>query len=245
MTVMAKEYSDEKWKDDLWDAARKGNVETVRHILEKLSVPGTCEFLFDPWDADEWGYHSYWTPMHHACWNGHIEVVRLLLDAGASVNITNGDGESPFNDACEFARRTGDLSIVRLLLERNVADVDTTDNYESTPLHDACWGCHADLARLLLEHGADVDARDIDGYTPIDYFIQDVLSNPNWQASYGREVFVILCEFAPDKTLGAVLDIPEDEQSVEKREMLLSLFRERFPEQYFSAFCTAAGPGGM
>jgi ankyrin repeat protein len=35
-----------------------------------------------------------------------------------------------------------------------------------TPLHEACRSGDLECMRLLLEHGADVDARDVDHYTP-------------------------------------------------------------------------------
>ena len=33
-----------------------------------------------------------WTPMHIAAGNGHLEVVRLLLDQGADLAVQNNDG---------------------------------------------------------------------------------------------------------------------------------------------------------
>jgi ankyrin repeat protein len=53
-------------------------------------------------------------PLRDAADNGHLECVRVLLDADAAVNETDGDGWS----ALHFAARGGFAPIVRLLLER-------------------------------------------------------------------------------------------------------------------------------
>jgi ankyrin repeat protein len=36
-----------------------------------------------------------WTPLHYASANNHIETAKLLLDAGADLNIEDEDGETP------------------------------------------------------------------------------------------------------------------------------------------------------
>ena len=41
-----------------------------------------------------------------------------------------------------------------------------------TPLHSAAWYGHTAIAEMLLEKGADVNARDVNGKTPLQLAIQ-------------------------------------------------------------------------
>jgi len=73
--------------------------------------------------ADEYGY----TPLYTAAEEGHVEVVRVLLNHGANVNITDKNGFSPLYAADQ--RRH--VEVVRELLNRG-AKVDITDAYFNT-----------------------------------------------------------------------------------------------------------------
>jgi len=47
------------------------------------------------------------------------------------------------------------------------ADVDAVDNSHSTLLHRASWRGNVKFARLLLERGANINARNKEGHTPL------------------------------------------------------------------------------
>jgi hypothetical protein len=72
------------------------------------------------------------------------------------------------------AVKKGDIDRVRELLAKG-ANVNTRDRhkdswtYAQTPLHAAAHEGHTYVARLLLEHGADLNARDKYGFTPLFY----------------------------------------------------------------------------
>lgn len=53
------------------------------------------------------------TPLHIACQNNHLEVVRTLLNYGARMDLL-GDSASPLHLACKLIR----VDIIKLLLER-------------------------------------------------------------------------------------------------------------------------------
>lgn len=91
----------------------------------------------------------------------HVEVVRVLLDAGASVYFA----ESQLN----LAASTGCVALVDLLLERG-ADVNAKDEWEGryfTPLHVAAEEGHEAVARRLLDAGADPMPRSQHHDTPL------------------------------------------------------------------------------
>jgi ankyrin repeat protein len=53
------------------------------------------------------------SPLHEAARNNHVEIVRLLLDAGANPSLTNGDGKT----ALELATEQGHAAVVAMLRE--------------------------------------------------------------------------------------------------------------------------------
>lgn len=59
-----------------------------------------------------------------------------------------------------------DMRTVLKLISRG-ANVRATDKWRWTPLHMASYGGYEDIARLFIEHGAELDARTVDGETPL------------------------------------------------------------------------------
>ena len=55
-----------------------------------------------------------WTPLHLAAGNGHLEVVKLLLEKSADVTVANNGGWTPLNSAAS----NGHNEMVKLLLEK-------------------------------------------------------------------------------------------------------------------------------
>ena len=89
------------------------------------------------------------TPLYVACHNGHLEVARLLLKAGAAKDQAQTQGATPLYVACQ----KGHLDIARLLLEAGAA-VNQARNDGSTPLFAACHNGHLEVAKLLSSYGA-------------------------------------------------------------------------------------------
>jgi ankyrin repeat protein len=97
---------------------------------------------------------------------GDEPCVRELVDSDpALVNAWAPDGFTPLQLASFF----GHPAIVRSLLERG-ADVHAVSRNEMSvqPLHAACAGPSAlEIARMLLDAGADPNARQQDDFTPL------------------------------------------------------------------------------
>ena len=92
--------------------------------------------------------------------NDAVEVSALLA-AGADPNQKNRFG----NSALTLAIGTGSLEIVTALVDAG-ADLKATGKKDH-PLHDAASADQVDIVKLLLARGADVDARDAAGRTPL------------------------------------------------------------------------------
>ncbi len=92
-------------------------------------------------------------PLHYAVRNQQVEIVRLLIEKGASTTEPNNDKMSPLHVACEI----GNTTIVELLLKHGDARaVNQTAGYgaRNTPLWFAINGKHSGVVELLLEHKA-------------------------------------------------------------------------------------------
>ena len=84
-----------------------------------------------------------------AAQHGHVEIVRLLLDAGENPDRYNPKGNHAHSTPLHQAVWAGHESVVRLLVERG-ARLDIKDTiYEATPLGWAAYGRHYEIAEFL------------------------------------------------------------------------------------------------
>jgi uncharacterized protein len=99
---------------------------------------------------------------------GDIERLRKLLDEDSdAVHSWSADGFTPLHYAAYF----DGPQAVRLLLERG-ADLEAPSRNEefapeARPLHSAVAAGRSDVAAVLLEAGADPNARQHGGFTPL------------------------------------------------------------------------------
>jgi uncharacterized protein len=119
----------------------------------------------------------------HASFFGHWKVVDFLITHGANVNYTLPDtGETPLHSALCKAGRPYFLYVLKLLVE-NGADVNakTIPGMETgafmrdvrtsgeTPLHRAAAYGDEAMIQFLIDSGADKEARDTYGRSPISW----------------------------------------------------------------------------
>jgi ankyrin repeat protein len=122
-----------------------------------------------------------WTPLHEVAIGGdyysrdnpRVLIARLLLQRGADVNVSNDDNQVPLHLASYF----GKVDVVSVLLNAG-ANASAKNAQGQTPLHLAsqspyqgpdCSQCNGvGVAKLLLEHGTDVDVQDQNHATPLD-----------------------------------------------------------------------------
>ncbi|MDG7055809.1 MAG: ankyrin repeat domain-containing protein, partial [Wolbachia endosymbiont of Menacanthus eurysternus] len=106
------------------------------------------------------------TPLHSATTlNNNIDIVRALIENGASVNVLDFYENTPLHYAAQY----GCLGIVKILIE-NGADVNRVNKYDrDAPLHLAAENNHLETVKYLVDKGADVHVQNIRRKVPIDY----------------------------------------------------------------------------
>jgi uncharacterized protein len=151
----------------LMTAARTGDPESVKLLLNY----GAEVNARDQWQGQ--------TALMWAAAENHAEVVKLLLDHGAEIDTLSKKLEFPkfsFNGstmvstpmprgamtALMFAAREGALEGVRALADAR-ANLNLTDPDGTTALVMAIVNVHYEVAKLLLENGADPNIADASG----------------------------------------------------------------------------------
>jgi ankyrin repeat protein len=94
---------------------------------------------------------------------GKSQMVPQLIRQGADPNIQNKNGCT----ALFLAAAKGNLEIVNQLLELGKAEVDLAERTNDSPLLIACQEGYLEVARALIDHGADVNYQNNKGVTPL------------------------------------------------------------------------------
>jgi hypothetical protein len=93
---------------------------------------------------------------------GRFERVKQLVEGGANINGSNGDGMT----ALLLASLESNFEVVVYLVEHG-ANVAHTDSAGATALHWACAHGKVPTVKFLLEHGASIAERDHEGRTAL------------------------------------------------------------------------------
>jgi len=116
-----------------------------------------------------------------------ISTLKALLAAGANVNASDIDENTPLHLAALF----GHIDIVNLLLQEGAA-VHARDRHNKTPLHWAAQNGYIEIIEILLENGANINAVTKDKETPLHYAaLSDYADIVNLLLENGAEVNAI------------------------------------------------------
>jgi ankyrin repeat protein len=103
--------------------------------------------------------------IHVAAKNGDTDEVAALLSMDSRLTRTHdSDGWTPLHLAAHY----GHADIVSIMLHNNApVDIRSTNTMANTPLHAALAGRRNDVSKMLIEAGADVNARQHGGWVPL------------------------------------------------------------------------------
>ncbi|XP_067284639.1 protein phosphatase 1 regulatory subunit 12A isoform X2 [Pseudorasbora parva] len=130
-----------------------------------------------------------WIPLHAAASCGYLDIAEYLISQGANVGVVNSEGETPLDIAEEEAmeellqneinRQGVDIEAARKEEERimlrdarqwlNSGQINDVRHTKSggTALHVAAAKGYAEVLKLLIQAGYDVNIKDYDGWTPL------------------------------------------------------------------------------
>lgn len=140
----------------LIDAVSSGDAAITRQLLEAGASPNQAI------------YASGWTLLHSAAATGSPELVKLLLDHGAAVDLQI-DNISPLQaclDNTKDPRGSNLLAVVDALLQHK-ANVNLVSRYGWTPLMRSVQTQNAAVVARLLQAGAEVNVLNTDGASPL------------------------------------------------------------------------------
>ncbi|KAJ8386825.1 hypothetical protein AAFF_G00166200 [Aldrovandia affinis] len=169
--------------------ARVGNTDVLQEMLSSVRPS---------WLQQAINRHAKngWSPLLLAAERGHTEVVRILLQNHARVDVFDEHGKAALHLAAErgheeiadvllarkafvnaktklgmtplhLAAQGGSAGLVRMLVEAHAASIDALSLSKQTPLHLAAISGQLDVCSSLLNMGADISAPDIHGQTPL------------------------------------------------------------------------------
>ena len=154
-TVVKMDFAehDQRRNVTFMDACSSGRTMEVEDLLRARQNP-------DEADAD-----NSFRGIHYACRSHRLNVVRLLLEAGADKDAVTDSGWTPLHIVCHAGIPTiagiaaaGASAIVEVLLEAG-ADKDAKTNHGMTALHLATERGYSDIVGVLLRAGADFELR--------------------------------------------------------------------------------------
>lgn len=134
-------------EQDLILAVKNGDVTGVQKLVAKVKAAktkllgSTKRLNVNYQDAD--GFSA----LHHAALGGSLELIALLLEAQATVDIKDSNGMRPLH----YAAWQGRLEPVRLLLRASAA-VNAASLDGQIPLHLAAQYGHYEVSEMLLQH---------------------------------------------------------------------------------------------
>ncbi|WCR53691.1 MAG: Phosphocholine transferase AnkX [Wolbachia endosymbiont of Ctenocephalides orientis wCori] len=204
-------------------------------VLHSYHSPEVVDYLINNGKADiNVKDNDGWTPLHWAARQGYQATVELQIKYKANVNARNNDGDKPVGLAklhnhkvieqllkdhsnptellCSEIKKSN-IEEVRLMIERDGADVNATDSQGKTPLQ---FARSVEMADLLVNSGAVVDAKDRGGFTPLHWAARNELlevaefligKGADVNAEVGNGTGDHLLHFAARKGLLAVIEL--------------------------------------
>lgn len=178
---------------DLKNAIEKGDVSTIKVLISsgKLDINA--------------GDKNGSTGLHYALFNNKLKIAEYLIKQGAKFDIPNHVDQTAYSIAADYKFQKivelmnskmnvpqtlpstiqdlnnnifqGKLDCVKQFILTSPNDINALDNDGMTPLHWALYSLEHDIAKYLIEQGAQFDVRDPHGQTAYDIALSENLDD--------------------------------------------------------------------
>ncbi|XP_073217793.1 caskin-1 isoform X2 [Lepidochelys kempii] len=148
---------------ELMQAVKAEDVGTVQKLLQRPK-PGKAKLLGSAKRVNvNFQDTDGFSALHHAALNGNTELISLLLEAQAAVDIKDNKGMRPLH----YAAWQGKKEPMKMVLKAG-SSVNVQSDEGQIPLHLAAQHGHYDVSEMLLQHQSNPCIMDNCGKTPLD-----------------------------------------------------------------------------
>lgn len=155
------EFVDNEGNTGLINACNKQHFEVVSALLEIVQKKIEDFSEFKKWiniKSDN-GFNA----LHYSAYRGNLKMMKLLTHYGCNINIKNDNGLN----AMHLATQGNQIPVMVYLKEYHNYNYFCLDNGYSSPIHWAAYSGSLESFDFLVSQGANIDAQDKDGFTPL------------------------------------------------------------------------------
>ena len=219
----------EKAQKEFFEALGQFNIEKITQLLETglvdIEKPG---FIYNSprhYNSRR-NYNVCYTALEYALSERNLDLVELLIEANAStkgkieaineLRQTRARQESfKAQESLIEAIRLNDIQKITDILESGLIDLTKC---ESEALKQAIYNSSPETIKLLIDHGANLEAKDRDGQTPLDITLR-LSRNPNIKTGIYLPIVEFLIELGAD-TQNRLDEINSLRQKVAKKNII-------------------------
>uniref|UniRef100_A0A3P8YEN9 CASK interacting protein 1 n=1 Tax=Esox lucius TaxID=8010 RepID=A0A3P8YEN9_ESOLU len=148
---------------ELLQAVKTEDLLTVQKLLQRPR-PGKAKLLGSAKRVNvNFQDTDGFSALHHAALNGNLELISLLLESQAAVDIRDQKGMRPLH----YAAWQGKAEPMKMLLKSG-SSVNGQSDEGQIPLHLSAQHGHYDVSEMLLQHQSNPCIVDNAGKTPLD-----------------------------------------------------------------------------
>jgi ankyrin repeat protein len=162
------------WNGFKCSTCNQYNSKLATSSLVELSIKGEAKKVKEAIEAkadlqtkDSNGFTAYL----QAASMGHIEIVKLFIEAGISVNQKYVGNNNKTITLLHVASYCGRIEMVEYLLSIG-AEVDIKDEFNDTPLFNAVVNKKTEVVKVLLRNGAYPHSQCRKNFTPYQYAVE-------------------------------------------------------------------------